>query len=330
MEEQFYFYILSLTNRMNNSLLYKTLKLIRIKQWIKNLAVFAAIVFTGQLFNADIFWNVLFAFFAFCFLSSAIYVINDMFDIEKDKLHPFKKFRPLAHGDISFGYAIFVIFVLSIGTFIISSFVNEAFLFLVLIYLALQLAYSAILKHIAVLDILALAAGYIFRVYAGELASGYHISVWLVLTTVSLSLFLAVGKRRNELTLIAGYAQKHIEATRATLSHYSERLLDVYASIFVASTFIFYTLFTFLENPGGFKISLSILMPDFLPDYFQRKWLMITIIPVVYGLMRYLQDIYEKHEGESPEKVILSDIPLLTAVFIWVVLVIGIIYFIKG
>jgi 4-hydroxybenzoate polyprenyltransferase len=302
----------------------------RVKQWIKNFAVFAAIVFTGQLFTPDIFWKVLISFFAFCLLSSAIYVINDMFDIEKDRLHPFKRFRPLAHGDVSFSYALIVVLILSLGTFFLSVFVNEAFLFLVLVYLALQLSYSAILKHIAVLDILALAAGYIFRVYAGELASGYHISVWLVLTTVSLSLFLAVGKRRNELTLISGYAQKHIEATRATLSHYSERLLDVYASIFVASTFIFYTLFTFLENPGGFKISLSVLMPDFLPDYLQRKWLMITIIPVVYGLMRYLQDIYEKHEGESPEKVILSDTPLLVSVFLWLVLVIGIIYFIKG
>ncbi|MDE2025535.1 MAG: decaprenyl-phosphate phosphoribosyltransferase [Patescibacteria group bacterium] len=315
---------------MNNSLLYKTLKLMRVKQWIKNLAVFAAIVFTGQLFNPDIFKSVLIAFFAFCLLSSAIYVINDIFDIEKDKQHPFKRFRPLAHGDISIGYAIVVSVVLLVATFFLSLFVTEAFLFLVIVYLALQLSYSAILKHIAVLDILALAAGYIFRVYAGELASGFHISVWLVLTTVSLSLFLAVGKRRNELTLISGFTQKQIEATRTTLSHYSERLLDVYASIFVASTFIFYTLFTFLENPGGFKISLSILMPDFLPDYFQRKWLMITIIPVVYGLMRYLQDIYEKHEGESPEKVFLSDVPLLSTVFIWVLLVIGIIYFIKG
>jgi len=314
----------------NTSLVYKTLKLIRIRQWIKNLAVFAAIVFTGQLFNPDIFKNVVFAFFAFCMLSSTVYVINDIFDIEKDRLHPFKRFRPLANGDISLSFAIVVALVLFIATVFLSLFVNEAFLLLVFTYLALQISYSAVLKHIEVLDILVLAAGYIFRVYAGELASGYHISVWLVLTTVSLSLFLAVGKRRNELTLISGFPQKHIEATRHTLSHYSERLLDVYASIFVASTFIFYTLFTFLENPGGFKISLSILMPDFLPDYFQRKWLMITIIPVVYGLMRYLQDIYEKHEGESPEKVILSDIPLLTAVFLWTILVVVIIYFIKG
>jgi 4-hydroxybenzoate polyprenyltransferase len=315
---------------MNNTKIYKVLKLIRLKQWIKNFAVFASILFTGQLFNPEAFTDVVFAFIAFCLLSSAIYVVNDMFDIEKDRMHPFKRFRPLANRDISLPIAVIIALLLSLGALVISVFVNEGFLLVVLIYLALQLAYSAILKHIAVLDILALAAGYIFRVYAGELASGYHISVWLVLTTIALSLFLAVGKRRNELTLISGFSQKQIEATRATLSHYSERLLDVYTSIFVASTFIFYTLFTFLESSGGFKISLSVLMPDFLPEYFQRKWLMITILPVVYGLMRYLQDIYEKHEGESPENVILSDIPLLATVFIWVLMVIGITYFIHG
>jgi hypothetical protein len=104
--------------------------------------------------------------------------------------------------------------------------------------------------------------------------------------------------------------------------------LDVYASIFATSTFIAYSLFTFLENPGGFKLSFGILLPDFLPTFFQRKWLMITIIPVVYGLMRYLQDIYEKNEGESPEKVLFSDKPLLATVSIWVILVIILVYFV--
>jgi 4-hydroxybenzoate polyprenyltransferase len=178
------------------------------------------------------------------------------------------------------------------------------------------------------LDILLIAAGYILRVYGGEFASGFHISVWLLLTTISISLFLAVGKRRSELTLLLGNKNIDIAATRKSLSHYSERLLDVYASIFATSTFVSYSLFTFLENSKGFNLNLGILMPDFFPAFFQRKWLMITIIPVVYGLMRYLQDIYEKHEGESPERVLLSDKPLLATVVIWTVLVIGIIYII--
>jgi len=186
------------------------------------------------------------------------------------------------------------------------------------------------LKDIEILDILTLAAGYILRVYAGETASGYHISVWLVLTTVALSLFIAVGKRRSELTLISHIQNINKDAVRKTLSHYSERLLDVYASIFATATFISYSYFTFLENPQGIKIGISFFMPDFLPASFQRKWLMITILPVVYGLMRYLQDIYEKHEGESPEKVLLSDIPLLAAVIMWALLVVFIIYVIGG
>lgn len=311
-------------------LLYKSLKLIRPKQWIKNFAVFAAIVFTGGLFNFSAFWSVILAFIVFCGLSSAVYVINDIFDIQKDRLHPFKRFRPLASGDLSIPYALSISVILSVGSLALALSINPAFFLITLVYLILQLAYSISLKHITVIDILALAAGYILRVYGGEVASAYHISVWLVLTTVSLSLFLAVGKRRNELTLISGFSDKHISAIRETLSHYSERLLDVYASIFVTSTLIFYSFFTFLENPHGFKLTFSVFLPDFLPPFFQRKWLMITILPVVYGLMRYLQDIYEKHEGESPEKVILSDFPLLLSVFVWFILVVGIIYFVQG
>jgi len=308
----------------------KTLKLIRPKQWIKNFAIFAAVIFSGQLFDPTFFSKALLGFFAFCTASSAIYIVNDIFDIQKDRIHPFKRFRPLAHGDLSVQYALFLALILAIATFFISSSLGMGFIILIIIYFALQLSYSALLKNIAVIDILTLASGYMIRVYAGELATKYHISVWLILTTVALSLFLAVGKRKSELTLISQMPGSQIDAIRKTLSHYSESLLNVYAAIFATSTFIFYTLFTFLENPQGLRIGFSLLLPDYLPPYLQRKWLMITILPVVYGLMRYLQDIYEKHEGESPEKILLSDIPLLSAVVIWATLVIGIIYFLGG
>jgi len=158
--------------------------------------------------------------------------------------------------------------------------------------------------------------------------SGYHLSVWLLLTTICLSLFLAIGKRRSELTLLRSYKGTRVEEIRQSLSHYSEDLLVAYTVIFATSTFIFYSLFTFLENPTGVKISLAIFLPDFLPYYLQRKWLMITILPVVYGLMRYLQDIYEKHEGESPDRVLLSDKSLLASVIVWGILTIVVIYFI--
>ncbi|MDP3941501.1 MAG: decaprenyl-phosphate phosphoribosyltransferase [bacterium] len=306
--------------------LRNTLRLLRPRQWIKNLAIFGAITFGGELFDVPILLKVTYGFLIFCAVSSGIYIINDIFDREKDKLHPFKKFRPLAHGDISLRVAV-VLAILLIGSATVASyFINPAFFLITMIYLILQFSYSAFLKNVTVIDILALAGGYILRVYAGEFASSYHISVWLLLTTISLSLFLAVGKRRSELTLVSTYSSAQIAAIRKTLSHYSERLLDVYASIFATSTFITYSLFTFLENARTLSVTNDLLLPDFLPDYLKRKWLMLTIFPVVYGLMRYLQDIYEKHEGESPERVIISDKPLLVNVIIWVLLVILIIY----
>ena len=255
------------------------------------------------------------------------------FDIEKDKLHPFKRFRPLAHGDISVNMAIVISGILMASALIGSYFISLPFLAITIIYLLLQLSYSIVLKNIAVIDILALAGGYILRVYASEVVIDYqyHISVWLLLTTISLSLFLAVGKRRRELTLVSQHNSVNIAAIRKSLSHYSERLLDVYASIFATSTFISYSLFTFLENSQEMQtVSNDILLPNFLPSYLQRKWLMVTIVPVVYGLMRYLQDIYEKHEGESPERVLFSDKSLLATVVIWVLMVFFVVYIIGG
>ena len=179
---------------------FSTLKLLRPRQWIKNIAIFAAIVFSGELFDWMSLQKALIAFFVFCILSSAIYVINDIFDIKKDRLHPFKRFRPLAHQDLTVPYAIVVSIVLIIISLAVSLMVTPAFFVLSIIYLLIQLYYSTVLKAIPVIDILAIASGYILRVYAGELAGGFHISVWLLLTTISLSLFLAVGKRRSELT----------------------------------------------------------------------------------------------------------------------------------
>lgn len=307
------------------------LRLLRPRQWSKNFAIYAAVTFGGQLFIPANFVTVTYGFFIFCSLSSAIYVINDIFDINKDRLHPFKKYRPIANGDISIPSAIVVALILSTIAIIGSTFISPAFFLLTLVYMALQILYSILLKNIAVIDILALAGGYILRVYAGEFLSGYHISVWLLLTTISLSLFLAIGKRRRELTLVSEGSTKNVALIRKSLSHYSERLLDVYTSIFATSTFISYSLFTFLENSHRFTITNDLLFPDFLPSSLnQRKWLMITIIPVVYGLMRYMQDIYEKHEGESPEKVLFSDKPLLLTIVIWAFLVIGIIYVVQS
>jgi decaprenyl-phosphate phosphoribosyltransferase len=310
---------------------YNTFRLLRPRQWVKNFAIFAAITFAGELFNLPVLFNVILGFFVFCGISSASYIINDLFDIENDRMHPFKKFRPLAHGDVNPKFAAALAIFLIIISLFVSNLINPTFFIFTIVYILLQISYSTVLKTITVIDILAIATGYILRVLGGEFASGFHISVWLLLTTVSISLFLAIGKRRSELTLVSQNKETNIAATRKTLSHYSERLLDVYASIFATSTFISYALFTFLENPRGINMSFAgIIMPEFLTSFFQRKWLMITIVPVVYGLMRYLQDIYEKHEGESPEKVLFSDKPLLITVIIYSLLVVFVIYFLSA
>lgn len=311
-------------------LLRDILRLLRPRQWIKNGAIFVALIFSGQLFDSTLFLAVAEGFLIFCALSSSIYIINDMLDIEKDRIHPFKRFRPLAHNDVSVPLAAIIAVILAIGSLVASYFVSPGFFAIAVIYLVLHILYSLVFKHIEIIDILTLAAGYILRVYAGEVVSGFHLSAWLLLTVISLSLFLAIGKRRSEITLLAHHAKGQILETRKTLTHYSEKLLDVYLSIFATSTFISYSLFTFLVNPQGIQMASDFIPDDILGTYLQRKWLMITIIPVVYGLMRYLQRIYENHEGESPERVLFSDRPLLISVLIYTVLVIFIIYFIRA
>ena len=313
-------------------------RFLRPRQWIKNLAVFASLAFNQGLFDPISFLHVFWGFLIFCGLSSAIYIINDIVDINKDKLHPYKKNRPLPKGDITI-YEAVILFILLAGGSLFASLILQPtstlilppFFLICVTYLVLQLSYSLFLKRATILDILAIASGYILRVYAGELLfPGSHIPAWLFLTTISLSLFLAIGKRRSELTLISTQSASQIANIRPTLSHYSERLLDVYASIFATSTFITYSLFTFVGTGTGLTVANDLLLPDYLPQSLQKKWLMITILPVVYGLMRYLQDIYEKHEGESPERVLLSDKQLLTTVTMWVVMVIFIIYVLQG
>ena len=303
--------------------LLDSLRLLRPRQWVKNLAIYAALLFSQKLFDPPLFQQVSLGFIAFCAISSAVYTVNDILDVDKDRLHPFKHKRPLANRDLPIGYALVLAIILIIFSFYISLSLNFAFFLLIVAFLLLQFSYSLLLKQIAIMDIMVLATGYIVRVYGGELITHSHISVWLFLTTISLALFLAVGKRRRELTLISGYSSTQIASVRKSLSQYSENLLDMYAAVFATSAFIMYSLFTSSVSP---QITNSLLLPDFLPQQFQRKWLMLTILPVVYGLMRYLQDIYEKHEGESPERVLFTDRQLLATVLVWVILVILIVY----
>lgn len=303
-------------------------KTVRPRQWLKNLAIFVPILFTGQLVNPQATIVTAWAFVAFCLLSSSSYILNDILDAPRDRRHPFKKFRPIASGKLSTSAAFAILALFAILGIAISSRIGETFFIFAVLFALLQYAYSLFLKHFSVIDILAITAAYILRVYAGEAASGFHISIWLAMAALSLALFLAIGKRRAELTLIQGYEGLLPRDTRASLLHYSEKLLDTYTAMFANSTFITYSFFTFLTKPetkGFFYQTYGEFFPD-LPD---RKWMMITIPFVLYGIMRYMQLIYEG-KGESPEKILTGDRPLLATVILWVASVLLVVYGIGG
>jgi decaprenyl-phosphate phosphoribosyltransferase len=309
-------------------ILYAIIKAARPRQWLKNLALFTTIFFTGQLFDTGLFVKSLLGFFAFCFLSSSNYIFNDILDAPADRKHPFKKFRPVASGMISTttAYLISLLFLLSgLG---IAKYIGQGFFMMSVAFISLQYLYSLILKHVSVIDIIAITLGYVLRVYAGETLTGFHISIWLALAALSLALFLAIGKRRAELTLIQSYSGVLPKDTRSSLSHYSEKLLDAYTSMFATSTFLSYTYFTFLARPineGLFFKNYG----DFLTDFPERKWMMVTIPFVLYGIMRYMQLIYHG-KGESPEQVLTTDIPLLLTVILWIGTTLVVIYGIGG
>lgn len=288
-------------------------------QWIKNLNLFAALILNGQLFEQTLFLKSLWAFIAFCLLSSSSYLINDVVDVDKDRLHPVKKNRPIARGDVPLFIAIFTAFILLFLGLFISIFINIGFFWLSLTFIILQYTYSLFLKKKAVIDIIGIAFFFILRAYAGEIATGYHLPIWIMLAVIFLSLFLASGKRRTEL------GNTGIK-TRSALAGYGKNLLNFYTTMFAVCTLIAYAMFTFFEEPIVFNGLIHNFLLDNYPNALGRKWYMITLIPVIFGIMRYGQIIFEMQEGERPERVIATDIPLLMSIFLWGLTMITIIY----
>lgn len=307
-------------------LLWGLIKAARPRQWIKNFALFAGLIFSGQLDNPSSLILITEAFFIFCGLTTATYYLNDVFDIERDKQHPFKNKRPIASGLVPAELAVAIAILLITILLPISYQLSPPLFYASFAYLVIQLLYSAYLKSVILLDVIVIATGFVLRVYAGIWAIDAHLSVWFLLSIISFALFLAIGKRRSELTLMKYGAEKH----RETLLHYPESLLDILTSMFANSAWLTYALFAFqqpaiLVNTPLIKIFNHTALP-----LAQAKYLMITVPIVIYGVMRYLYDIYEKKEGESPERVLLSDTPLLIAVNAWLVSVIFIIYYLGG
>jgi len=317
---------------MRLKIFYLLLKSARPRQWIKNFALYAALFLSGFLFYVPqtgpaYFWTVTYAFFIFCILTSSIYLINDIVDAQEDSKHPYKKKRPIASGELPIPIAAFVAMTGIAIVFFLSLSLPVFFRLLVLTYLALQVLYATKLKHVPILDVISIASGFLIRVYAGAIIVELHTNVWFLLAVVSASLFLAVGKRQSEITLLTDH---QVAPSRKTLKHYSQQLLNQYTAMFANATWLTYALFSFqyediyLADPVHQRFSnFYSLLPRTLQS---QKLLMLTLPFVIFGVMRYLQLIYEEKKGESPERVLLNDLPLLTTVFLFGIISFLIIY----
>jgi len=305
---------------MENKKLFIYFKLLRVNQWIKNVIIFTAIVFSGKLFDADLFLRSLLTFFIFCLLSSTSYVLNDIIDYQYDRKHPLKKYRPIAAGIVSLPQASFIVFVLTFVSLIFSLFFSISLFFLSFLFLLLHFFYSLYLKKRPLVDIFSISFSFMIRAFAGEVATGYHIPIWLFLTISFGSLFMASVKRHAELS---GFGKQ----ARESLYHYNEHFLDFLTYTFGTATIIAYATYTYVEKLPPFEGFFHKFVINVYPGFEVRKWLMITIPLVVYGIARYAQLLYEKYEGERPEKIITTDLPLVFTIGLWGAIIIGLIYF---
>lgn len=292
---------------------------LRPTQWIKNLNLFAAAILSGKVFEPITFIQSVAAFFTFCFLSSSSYLVNDLADAKNDRLHPVKKNRPIARGDVSFDTAIFTAILLLIVGLALAFFINITFFYISLLFIILQYFYSFVLKKKAVIDIIGIAFFFILRAFAGEIATGYHLPIWIMLTVIFLSLFIASGKRRSELSSVG-------KKSRLALGGYGKSLLSFYITMFAVCTLISYAMFTFLAQPLQFDGRLHNFLLEFYPSALDRKWYMLTLMPVIFGIMRYGQIIFELADGERPERIVTTDIPLIFSILIWGLMMMSILY----
>ena len=276
-------------------------------QWTKNLFVFAALVFAQRLTDTDAVVNAVVAFFVFCALSSTVYLVNDVLDREQDRRHPLKADRPVASGELSPALALAAAAILGVAAMIVALGLGWQFFHVAAGYLVLLIAYSAFLKHIVILDVLTIAAGFTLRAAAGAAAITVPISHWLLVCTTLLALFIALSKRRHELTLLTEKAIDH----RPILGDYTPYLLDQMISVVTASTLIAYAFYTISpETTAKFGTDL----------------LSLTIPFPLYGIFRYLYLVHRRDKGGSPAELVVNDRPLLVCVGLWALSVILIIY----
>lgn len=276
------------------------LRLIRVQSWIKNLFLVAPLIFSFNLFNTDLYGKLLAAFLAFCFLSSTVYVFNDLIDMESDKLHPRKKNRPLPSGKVNRQAAVFAGVACIVLAAVLSMVVDSrAFIYALLCYLAINIAYILKLKQLSLVDCFCIACGFVIRVLAGCYAIDVIPSDWIIVVTFFLALFLAFNKRKSELVLLDKNSQHH----RIALSGYSIKTLDVYIYLCAAICITAYLMYTLTSN----SIPVNLHNPLKYSAFF-----------VVFGLFRYIQiNDVEKAEDGDPTVVFYKDRYLQIAILLW-------------
>jgi len=267
--------------------------------------LFAGIIFAQKFLDPDLLLKAILGFVIFCLLSGAGYIINDVVDRKQDAIHPRKRERPIASGRFSPAEATLIAISLMVVSLAASFWTSPLFGFAALGYLSLNLGYSFSFKNIVIVDVMALALGFVLRAVAGALIVAVEISPWLLLCTILLALFLGLSKRRHELILLEDDALNH----RRILQEYSPSLLDEMISVVTSSTVMAYTLYTFFSKTAT-----------------KTHYLMLTVPFVLYGIFRYLYLIHQKNEGGSPEVLLLTDKPLLIDILLWLIAVFLILY----
>jgi len=281
----------------------------RPKQWTKNVFVFAALVFDRKLTSPLLFARTVAVFILLCLVSSTVYLINDLVDIEKDRQHPSKRLRPLPSGQLKPWVAILAAIAIPAICLPLAFLLNFYVGVIITAYLLMMIAYSFWLKNVVIVDVLTIAAGFVLRVAAGiPMVHVVRFSPWLYVCTTLLALFISFGKRRHELSLLQANANNH----RAVLNDYNRIFLDEMIGVVTASTVMAYSLYTFSAEG--------------LP---RNHTMMLTIPFVLYGIFRYLYLIHVREEGGTPEEIILRDKPFLADVLLWGLSVIIILYFFK-
>lgn len=280
----------------------------RPKQWIKNLFCFAAILFSGNLTNFDLLFVNIIAFLAFCGISSCVYIVNDISDIESDRVHKQKRFRPLASGEVSLTEARLLFIVIFAITMFITFNLNLNFIFVVLTYFVVNLLYSLKVKNVVLLDVFFISIGFMLRVIGGAFAIEVSISSWMIITTIFISLFLAISKRRAELSQTNN---EEVEKQRKVLSYYSIPFTDQLNTIAATGTIISYALYTVSEKAT---------------ETFGTDNLIFTTPFVIYGIFRYMYLTHQKNLGESPTSIVTKDIPIVINSLLWFLISFIIIY----